>query len=310
MKSLAPLPLGDVATLNACDATLAVAPQCGARLLSFDIAGKHILRPLSEAARKKLAPYEFAGFPLLPYSGPIFGGSFAFEGETYHVGRTTAAEGDAVHGDAWTRSWSIASRAESTLTLDLTYEPTENAFPFRWTGRLTYALEPHALNIRMTITNADSRALPAGMGFHPYFPRPPGTRLQFAHGGVWPPDSPEAVTGEPGWIDGLDFNAGQDVTDLVVDRCFENWPGTCRVSYPDGSDVTITASPAFGKMQIYLPWRDPFMCVEPVSNTNDGFNRARHGVLRHGVVRLAPGQCLSGTIRIASGTSYGADGPG
>ena len=99
-------------------------------------------------------------------------------------------------------------------------------------------------------------------------------------------------------IEGLDFNAGQDVTELVVDRCFEAWPGTAHILYPDGRNVTVTASREFGKMQIYVPWYDPFLCVEPVTNANDGFNRARHGVLRPGVTRLAPGQTLSGTIRI------------
>ena len=301
MKSLTPLPLGEVVTLRSADATLTLAPGCGARLLALDVAGEPVLRPLGDATRRGLAPYDFAGFPLLPYSGPLFGGGFEFEGAAYHVGRTVAAEPDATHGDGWTNIWTIESHAADSIDLRFEYEPSEDQFPFRWSGRLTYALEPSALRIVISITNSDARAMPAGMGFHPYFPRPDGTRLRFAHGDVWPPDSPQAVRVEPARIDGLDFNEGRDLTGMVVDRCFEDWTGTAALDYPDGRRVTVTASPEFGKLQLYVPWYDPFVCVEPVSNANDGFNRARHGVLRHGVVRLAPGAALSGTIRIEVG---------
>lgn len=308
MRPLSPLPLGEIVTLASDNALLEVAPACGARLLSFTIAGRNVLRPLASRSGNP-PPYEFAGFPLLPYSGPIFGGGFTFEGKAYPLGRTIAAEGDPVHGDGWTGNWTIATRGPDKLTLTYEHEPREGAFPFRWTGQLTYAVTANALSVDMRLANSDSRAFPAGMGFHPYFPRPPGTRLQFAHGEVWPADGPEAVAIEPTVIEGLDFNAGQDVTELVVDRCFEAWPGAAHIAHPNGRSVTVTASREFGKMQIYVPWYAPFLCVEPVTNANDGFNRARHGVLRHGVVRLAPGQTLSGTIRIEAGNGYGGVGP-
>jgi aldose 1-epimerase len=310
VSSLAALPLGEIVALASGDTVLEVTPQCGARLVSFRAAGEDILRPLIARDRTPAPPpYDFAGFPLLPYSGPVFGGGFAFEGKTFSLARTIAAEGDAVHGDGWTGNWATESRTTDGIALRYDHAPSPGTFPFQWTGRLTYTVSANALSISIALTNTDPRAFPAGMGFHPYFPRRPGTRLQFIHGEVWPADSPEAVAVEPAVIEGLDFSAGQDVTRLAVDRCFEGWLGSARITSPGGRSVTVTASPEFGKLQLYLPWDDPFLCVEPVTNANDGFNRARHGVLRHGVVRLAPGQTLSGTIRIEAGTGYGVAGP-
>ena len=51
-------------------------------------------------------------------------------------------------------------------------------------------------------------------------------------------------------------------------------------------------------MQIYDAWDYPYLCVEPVSNANDGFNRMAEGVPCHGVAVLEPGRSLTGRIRI------------
>jgi aldose 1-epimerase len=47
-----------------------------------------------------------------------------------------------------------------------------------------------------------------------------------------------------------------------------------------------------------VPWYDPYVCIEPVSNANDGFNRAVLGVPGHDVVTLNPGETLEGSLRI------------
>jgi aldose 1-epimerase len=118
--------------------------------------------------------------------------------------------------------------------------------------------------------------------------------------GCWPPDAAETVhlgCGPP--VPGLDFAAGQAIDAYVIDRCFEGWDGVCRIEQPeDGIALRLTADAAFGKLQIYSPWGYPYVCIEPVSNANDGFNRAAIGVAGHGVVALEPGRRLAGALRI------------
>ncbi|MEQ1769289.1 MAG: hypothetical protein ABL879_05565 [Devosia sp.] len=295
--------LGEIVILRCGDASLAIAPACGARVLSFAAGGRDVLRPAGERALQKLAPYDFAAFPLMPYSGPIFGGGFRHGATFYPLERNLSAEGDAVHGEAWLRSWTIVEQGSDRLRLRLDYEPVEGAFPFAWHGELTYRLSPSALIVDMEIRNASIHSMPAGLGFHPYFVREPQTRLSFAHGDVWPPDSPEAMLVPPMPIEGLDFNMGRDLAGLVADRCFEDWARTATLDYAGGRKVTLTASVAFGKLQLYVPWYDDYVCVEPVTNTNDGFNRARAAVRNHGVVILGHGQSLSGSLSISVGGS-------
>ena len=104
---------------------------------------------------------------------------------------------------------------------------------------------------------------------------------------------------------GLDFRAGQDVSGIVFDRCFEGWDGLATIAYADGGSTTIAADGAFGKLQIYDAWDYPYICIEPVTNTNDGFNRAALDVPGHAVAVLEPGRSLSGRIAISSSTGDG-----
>jgi aldose 1-epimerase len=54
---------------------------------------------------------------------------------------------------------------------------------------------------------------------------------------------------------------------------------------------------------MYSAWHYPYVCVEPVSNANDGFNRMAHKVPSHGIRILEPGRSIEGTIRIWSSES-------
>ena len=76
----------------------------------------------------------------------------------------------------------------------------------------------------------------------------------------------------------------------VTELRFDSWP---RI------DDAIESYAVFSKLQLYSPWGYPYVCVEPVTNANDGFNRAAIGVAGHGVVALEPGRRLEGGLRIA-----------
>jgi len=48
-----------------------------------------------------------------------------------------------------------------------------------------------------------------------------------------------------------------------------------------------------------VPPGKPFFCVEPVSNRNDGINMLAKGHADTGVVVLAPGERLQGSVRFS-----------
>jgi aldose 1-epimerase len=87
---------------------------------------------------------------------------------------------------------------------------------------------------------------------------------------------------------------------IVFDRCFEGWDGTATLTALDGFTTTIEADSVFGKLQIYDAWDYPYICIEPVTNANDGFNRAALEVPGHAVVVLEPGRSLAGGITIST----------
>jgi aldose 1-epimerase len=298
-----PTQTGPLVTLAHGPYTLAIAPGFGARLVTFRHAGRDLLRPTSDEVIAKPINYGFAGFPLMPYSGPLFGPGFIFDGVTYPLNRTVCEEPSATHGDSWIASFKILEQSEDTVVLEMEHVPATGTFPFKYRGHLRYALSANGLSILLRVTSRDHRPFPAGLGIHPYFPKPPGTRLMFQSLGVWPADAPEAVTlGCQPLMEGLSFNDGPDVSQMVVDRLYEGWDGRAELIAPDGHRTIIEADGALDKMQIYSAWDYPYVCIEPVSNANDGFNRLAAGVPGHGVRILEPNRSIEGTVRI-----YAAD---
>lgn len=292
---------GTLLTLRHGSYSLVVAPGFGARIVSFRYGTRDILRPTPDIIVNEPKVYEFAGFPLMPYSGPLFGPGFSFNGDSYVLDRTVREEPTATHGDAWIGAFDVRQQTENTLLLEFEHIPEPATFPFRWRGTVEYRLSDSGLSILLNVTSRDNQLMPAGLGFHPYFPKSKRTRLAFNAVGIWPADAPEVVTKGCGpLLDGLSFRDGPDVSEMVVDRLYEGWDGRAVLTYSDGHRTHITADGSLNKLQVYSAWHYPYVCVEPVSNTNDGFNRMTHGIPSHGIRILESGRSIEGTIRIWS----------
>jgi aldose 1-epimerase len=296
-----PRSAGSLVTLASGGMSAVLAPECGARIVSFRVGGRDILRAASGEALATGSSYGFAGFPLMPYSGPVFGDGFQFGSQWHPLGRNVPEEPTATHGEGWIRSWAITSQSDNRVELSMDHVPTAGEFPFAWRGHIGFSLDANSLVIDLRLTCRDHRPMPAGIGFHPYFPKPPGTRLRFEATGMWPPDAPEAVDLHCGPLfPGLDFSDGPDASEIVLDRCFEGWDREARILYPDGFTTRVAAEGALERLQIYDAWDYPYLCVEPVSNANDGFNRMARGVPCHGMAILNPGQSLWGRLSIGA----------
>lgn len=95
------------------------------------------------------------------------------------------------------------------------------------------------------------------------------------------------------------FVEPRPATALVVDDSFPGWAGKAELSWPDrGLAVEITADPLFRFVQLFSTAGEDFLCVEPVSNANDGFGLMAAGVEGHGVEILTPGEQLAGAVRL------------
>jgi aldose 1-epimerase len=133
-----------------------------------------------------------------------------------------------------------------------------------------------------------------GFGWHPWFPRPAGTRLRLAARTVFGRDA-RALPIAPRPTAGLN---GADEVLLGLDTHFAGWDGAAAIAWPDGRALTLRAAGAWAtNLQVYAPRGGTTICVEPVSHAPDAPNRpeaAAHGAMH----LLAPGETLRGSLTL------------
>ncbi len=269
-------------------------PEIGGSVARFQGWDRDLMRQAPEAALLARDPLGMACYILMPFSNRVRDARFTFEGQTYELARNFGKEPNAIHGNAWQRAWHVEAAGAATARLVLEHEPARDGaaqWPFAYRGALDVALAADGLEMRLSIANTDTRRMPMGLGLHPFFPLTTATRLTAPLGGVWLPEGHRPMP--PAWT----FDAAP-MAPLSVDHCFTGWTQRARLEWPDRDlRLAIDASAEFGNLVIYVPRAHDYVCVEPVSNVNDGFNLAAAGVTDTGVVVLAPGEILSGRVR-------------
>ena len=141
--------------------------------------------------------------------------------------------------------------------------------------------------------------MPAGLGWHPYFPRAARTRLTAEVRAVWLTDGetmpttlapPEAHAGP---------SRGIAVDTTRLDNCFVGWSRRAVIEWPEGgARLSMTAEPPLDYLVIFTPRGRRFFCAEPVSHVTDALNLAAAGHPDTGLRVLAPHETLATTITL------------
>ena len=297
-------PTGRLVTIREGGSELVVAPECGARLVSFRVDGRDVLRPASAEALETAVPYGFAGFPLMPYSGPIFGDGFRFAGGWHALARNVPAEPTATHGEGWIMA--VAHRPRRMIAPSRSRSTTRRRrrahFPFAWRGEMTFAARRRAADRRH---EADQPRPPADAGrarLSSLFSEGAGNDAAVRLHRRLAADAPRRSAKAAGRSSRVSISAAV--------RTSAEWCSTAasKAGTEARRSRRRTASrrrsrpiPLFGKLQIYDAWDYPYICIEPVTNANDGFNRAALGVPGHSVAVLEPGRSLAGNVTIRAG---------
>jgi aldose 1-epimerase len=271
--------IGEVVTLRARDARLEIAPRDGGALVSWSLSGLDLLRRRAHGCTDPLAS---GCFPLAPFSNLIVGGGFFFQGSFHRLARNHPLEPDPIHGDSWLAAWDVEELRGNRALISYRHG-ADWGFPFRYRIAQDILLQARSLRIGLQLTNVDHRAMPAGLGLHPYFRRMPGAQLQAVRQGRWEdsrvvPDS-RFVVAEP-------------VGSQSLDACYVGWSGTARLR-DEALTVTINASPSARTLVVYAPESGDFVCIEPVTHVIDGFNAAAAGAHDTGVRTLQPGESMT-----------------
>lgn len=225
-----------------------------------------------------------ACFPMLPFANRIAHGRLPGESDLPpHPG-----EAHSLHGVGWKRGWRVRERNAAHIVLDL-HHPAGIDWPFDFNATLTIALGETWLMQTLSMINLGSRAMPAGLGFHPYFPAGADTMLDAGWSGVWGVSDDHLPQGFRALSSPETINVGA----WSVNNCFTGWDGRALLRYPDYS-LLISADPVCGYLQCYRPGGDSaFVAIEPVSHIPNAHQLRRAGVADNGLRDLEPGQTLS-----------------
>jgi len=278
-----------IVELRAGELQLALRPDLGASIAGLWMAGLPVLRsaPPAELA----APRAGSGFVMAPYSNRVGFGRFRWQGHDHTLRMNFEGSPHPLHGVAWLRAWTVLSQSETEV--ELRYEHTPDAdWPFAFSLVQRLVLTPAALELHLAFTNTATQPQPAGLGWHPYFPKRTRSRLHIEVAGRWETDAnqlPTRMVPQTG-IDG-------DVAHLAFDNCFEGWHGAARIR---DEKLSLRLSSSLPYLVVYTPADRDFFCVEPVSHVNNALHLAEPTT--HGLRNLLPGQTIDAWMKLEVAT--------
>lgn len=258
-------------------------------------------------------PTGYGSYLLAPWSNRIAGASFEFDGKKHQL-IENFPDHTAIHGDVRNRPWKVA--ASKPHRFDAAFDSREISdfnYPFALVYKHGVEISGEVLRVEMQIENVDKVRAPVGFGFHPFLRRRltradrdlvlivPADRVYPAEACI-PTGASEPVAGR------TDLRHMKLLGKPGLDHCFTALRHSeIRVIYPGTRlEVRLALDPVFSHTVIYAP-NDPtgrpreFVCVEPVTHVNDGFNLMARGVADTGVKILEPGESWGGAWELSVG---------
>jgi aldose 1-epimerase len=284
----------DLITLRAGDAAVELAPEAGGSVTRYWIergpVTREWLRPTPAGALRAGHPDLAAAFPLVPYSNRIRAGRFSFRGRSVIEPLNRPPERHAIHGHGWQARWQPTEVTAATARLE--YRHPAGAWPWAYHATQRFILTPSELTVELGLSNQSTAPMPAGLGWHPYFPRTPRATITADVRAMWLTDEermPTELVAPPA----APFGRGRD-------NCFLGWSRRVTIDWPElGARLLMRAEPPLDYLVVFTPARRPFFCVEPVSHVTDAFNLAEAGRSDSGILVLEPGETLRTAVVLA-----------
>jgi galactose mutarotase-like enzyme len=237
---------------------------------------------------------------LFPIVGALNNGKYRLDGAEYAMPQ---------HGFARRREFELveqgADRARFRLTDDA---DTRAIYPFAFALEAAYALEDATLAIEVTVTNRDTRDMPASFGFHPAFawPLPYGGSKE-EHRIVFEQDEPEPLRAlaDGGIAPGSRPSPVEGRTLALRDDLFTDdaliWEGLHSRSVRYGVPGQPSLEIGFPDTHLLGIWTKPgahFVCVEPWHGIADPQGFTGEIWDKPGIERFAPGEKRTFAMRV------------
>ncbi len=256
--------------MRAGELRLALRPDLGGCIAGLWLGDVPVLRS-TEAA--DLASSRLSGcYPLAPYANRLGYRRFRWQGQDHTTAPNFDDNPHSVHGVSWQRPWDVVASSATEAELVYVHAPDEH-WPFAFEVRQRFVLTADALEVHFAFTNRAPHPQPAGLGWHPYFPKRHRSRLHIELSDRWDNDAsglPTRRVPQPG-IDA-------DIAHLAFDHCFEGWRGPARIR---DEKLSMRLSSSLPYLVVFTPDTKPYYCVEPVSHVSNAIHMsdpAAHGL--------------------------------
>ncbi|MDF1809046.1 MAG: hypothetical protein P1U42_05060 [Phycisphaerales bacterium] len=286
---------------------VSINPKIGGSITSLMIRNQmdqwaHVLRKMPIDTRSSS---NSGSFFMLPWTNRIKDAKFNDQ-QGSHLLKSNCPDGSAIHGVGRDLPWSISDRSpiSARLVLDSRSFDQDNInYPYQFGAIARYEIGIDRVEIELSVTNLDTHTIPVGCGHHPYFHRhlfsdADKLQIQMDLNGRYPTQGC-IPTADP--IDDdvcQSLRQGDHIGNPGLDDVFAGFSGNATLEWPQSNvSMKMQCSKNLNHMVIYTPRTesgdpDEYVCIEPVSMVNDGFNRLNSGVTETGVVLLEPNQTL------------------
>ncbi|HSH89753.1 MAG TPA: aldose 1-epimerase [Ramlibacter sp.] len=264
-------------------------PQLGGCISALWLDQVPVLR--STVAGKLASARQSGSYPLVPFSNRIAQATLQWQGTQHPLVRNNAPEPHAIHGVGWQRPWEVLEQEEHFALLSYEH-PADAAWPFAFDSSQTLRLAGNALELTLSITNQSQGPAPAGLGWHPFFVKRPGSRISFEATGRWEMGADMLPT-EQRPTQGLDA----DCTSLEIDHCFDGWSGVAQLR-DEVLDMRISSS--LKRLVVFTNAQRDSIAIEPVSHVNNALSLVQAGddPQALGVSVLQPGESITAQMTI------------
>ncbi len=254
-----------------------------------------------------------SGIPVLfPYPNRIRDAQFNWEGKSYSLPRNDNIKKHNIHGFAVRSPWRIIEQGadeQSALVcgeFQISKDAPESVscWPTDAILRLTYRLKESSLSIDAEVFNPDTKTLPFGLGYHPYFNLPfiPGIAsddcaLQCGAKSYWHldeclPDGRKIPVDASRDLNQLRKMKGFQVDDVLTDLPnYKAGPNGLmergRILAAKNHALVLYCDNTWRDMVVFTPGPRTSVCIEPYTCVTDAINLHQNGV-ETGLITLPP----------------------
>jgi len=238
---------------------------------------------------------EASSFPLVPYVNRIRGGSFRFRGRDVRLKPNMIGDPSPLHGQGWLNPWRVEEATGSSAVLS--YRHSAGEWPWDYEARQDVALDAGGLSLRLTCRSLSDQPMPCGLGFHPYFPCGPETRIDTQVTDVWTIDE-HVLPVEKVPAEGRYDLRDRPVCRQDLDNGWDGWGGSARMTDPAWPYALEITSPQAKFFQLYSPPSGGIFVAEPVTHANAALNAPQEEWSELGMRVLEPGEEMSLDMRL------------